>query len=126
MSAVKLIPVTWHGVADYVVGVLLLIAPFALGFTNNAAATWVSIVLGLGAIVASLLTNYPLGAVKLIPVTIHSFADYAVAVVLILASLLLYGGARRPTVAHLVVGVLVLVVSLLTAYQGAEPRRAMA
>src|SRR5258708_760881 len=120
MSLVKLIPITLHGVADYVVGVLLLVAPFVFGFSDNQAATWVSIVLGAGAIVASLFTNYPLGAIKLIPVTIHSLADYAVAVVLILAAAFAYGGAQTPTLVHLVIGILVLVVSLLTAYQRAQ------
>src|SRR5438132_482090 len=109
MSLVKLIPISLHGVADYAVGLLLLVAPFALGFTDNAPATWVSVVLGAGAIIASLFTNYPLGVVKLIPVTLHALADYAVAVVLIVAALALYGGAQTPVAVHLVVGVAVLV-----------------
>ena len=42
-----------HGVIDYVLGVLLILAPFALGFADNGPAQWVPITLGAAAILYS-------------------------------------------------------------------------
>ena len=66
-----------HGVLDYSVGLLLIIAPYALGFASGGPEQWIPIVLGLAAIVYSLLTQYELGAVKLIPMRLHLWLDIA-------------------------------------------------
>jgi len=56
-------------------GVLLIIAPWILGFGENGAETWVPVVLGAGVIAYSLMTDYELGVVKAIPMRVHLSRD---------------------------------------------------
>lgn len=60
---------------DYLMGVLLIIAPWILGFGENGAETWVPVVLGAGVIAYSLMTDYELGVVKAIPMRVHLSRD---------------------------------------------------
>lgn len=55
---VHLIPPVWHGYADLVATVALIIAPFVLGYSDHALPTWFSIVIGAGGLVATLLTRF--------------------------------------------------------------------
>ena len=60
-----------HGILDYLVGVILIAAPWILGFAYNGAETWVPVILGAGAIMYSLLTNYEMGVSKTISMRTH-------------------------------------------------------
>lgn len=40
-----------------IIGVLLVIAPFVLGFTANPPALWASVILGLAVLVVSIITG---------------------------------------------------------------------
>lgn len=62
-----------HGVLDYALGALFLLAPTLFGFTETAAT--VSYVIGALLLGASLLTKYPLGAIKLIPFPTHGVLE---------------------------------------------------
>jgi hypothetical protein len=123
MSLAKVVPVMVHGIIDYVVGVILLIAPFILGFSNETVPTVISMVIGALVIIVSLLTDYPLSAAKLIPVRIHSAADYLVGILLIILPLILYIGVTTALVLHLVLGIAAIVVSLITNYYGSVQQR---
>lgn len=72
-----------HAVIDYAYGALLLIAPYLLGFAHDATAEHVLMAFGIGAIVYSLLTNYELSAVKLIPMPAHLILDVVAGLALI-------------------------------------------
>ena len=63
----KIIPRNIHGILDYLVGVLLIAAPWVLGFADNGPASYVPVILGAGALVYSLLTNYEMGLMRIIP-----------------------------------------------------------
>lgn len=102
-----------HGVIDYVVGVILIAAPFLLGFADGTAAQWVPILLGVATIVQSLLTRYELGAVPLIPMPAHLGIDVGVGLILA-ASPWVFGFADRVYLPHLFFGVLSLVVVALS------------
>jgi hypothetical protein len=60
-----------HGVLDYVVGALLIVVPYILGFADGTAAQWVPQLLGLVAIGGALLTDYELGVMRVIPMPVH-------------------------------------------------------
>lgn len=94
-----------HGIIDYVVGILLILAPFLLGFANGGIAQWLPIVLGAGTIVYSLMTRYELGAVKVIPMPLHLGLDIA-AGALLAASPWLFSFANEVYWPHLIVGLL--------------------
>src|SRR3954470_12689855 len=73
--AMNLIPTRVHGFLDYIVGLLLIVAPWLFGFSHHGAASSVPIFLGAAAILYSLLTRYELGLIKVIPMPAHLALD---------------------------------------------------
>jgi hypothetical protein len=72
-----MIPTHVHGTIDYIVGTLLILAPFILGFADGTAAQWVPIILGASALFYSLVTDYELGVARVIPMPVHLGLDIA-------------------------------------------------
>ena len=105
-----------HGVIDYVVGILLIVAPYVLGFDDGSAAQWVPMILGASAIVYSLLTAYELSVARLIPMPVHLGLDMSSGV-LLAASPWLFGFADRIWWPHVMVGLMEIVVPLMTSRQ---------
>lgn len=59
LSVARVLPLRVHGLLDVLLGVLLIIAPFGLGFADDSTvAAVVDVVLGLGFIGAGLTTNW--------------------------------------------------------------------
>ncbi len=51
---------TWHSWVNLIVGILLIIAPFVLGFSSNSTATYTSVIGGIiVAVVSALSAVYP-------------------------------------------------------------------
>ena len=98
-----------HGAIDYIVGVVLILAPFLLGFADGTAAQYVPQSLGVILVLMSLLTAYELSLAKLIPYRVHLVADVIVGIVL-LASPWLFGFADRIWWPHVLVGLIDIVV----------------
>lgn len=117
-----MISVRTHAIIDYVVGVLLILAPFILGFANGGAAQWVPVLLGAGIIVYSLMTRYDLAVVKVIPFGVHLGLD-AVGGLFLLASPWLFGFADLIWWPHVVVGLAELGVVAMTDRSGARAER---
>ncbi|HLL54124.1 MAG TPA: hypothetical protein VK447_11280 [Myxococcaceae bacterium] len=82
-----------HGYLDYVVVAALLLAPSIFGFSGAPAI--LCYVLAVAQFGMSILTAYPLGAVKLIPFTLHGGVELATAV-LLLVSPWLFGFSDVP------------------------------
>lgn len=108
-----MISVRAHAIIDYVVGVLLILAPFILGFADGGAAMWVPILLGASTIVYSLLTRYQLAAAQLIPFKVHLGLD-AASGLLLLVSPWLFGFADLIWWPHVLVGLAELGVVAMT------------
>ena len=102
-----------HGMADYLVGIILIIAPYILGFADGTAAQWVPQFLGLVAIGGALLTDYELGAVRVIPMPVHLGIDIASGVLLALSPWL-FGFSERVLWPHLLLGIMEVGVALTT------------
>lgn len=109
----QLIPTRLHGVLDYLVGLLLIGAPWLFGFATGGAAQWVAVVLGLATIVYSLLTDYELGVTPMISMPAHLVLDFAGGV-LLLISPWLFGFADQIIWPHVTVGLLEIVVAACT------------
>ena len=120
MSLVKVVPAWMHGVGDYGAGLALIVVALAVGGTRRAVAT--GVVLGLGWLVVSLLTRYPLGAIKAIPFRVHSSGDYLASVLLIVAPFALdfYDLNKGLSAFYIVVGAVVILLSLVTDYDDPE------
>src|SRR5215469_1052665 len=121
----RVIPTIVHGIADYILGVVLLFLPNIFGFADlGGPAVWIPRILGIIDLVQSLATNYELGLVKILPMKLHLMNDYVVSA-FFAVSPWLFGFSRRPAnvwVPFLVLGVLVFIVSLMTETQ---PRRSL-
>jgi len=102
-----------HGVMDYIVGLLLLVVPYVLGFADGSAAQWVPMILGVAIIGMALMTDFELSLVKLIPMPVHLGVDIAGGL-LLLASPWLFGFADRIAWPHVIVGILEVGLALTT------------
>lgn len=109
----KIISSKVHGTLDYLVGFILIISPWLFGFASGGAQMSIPIILGLGAIIYSIVTNYELGFFKVIPFKVHLFID-ALSGILLASSPWLFGFADHVYIPHLVFGLLEIIVVLLT------------
>jgi hypothetical protein len=55
---IRILPPVVHGVADIAATIVLIIAPFVLGFTDQTVATVLYVVIGAGGLGATLLTRF--------------------------------------------------------------------
>ena len=116
----RFIPTRLHAPLDYIVGAVLVAAPWIFQFSGDAAATVVSIVLGLGLIAYSLFTNYELGVWRVAPMAVHNLID-VVAGALLAASPWIFGFADKGAnywLPFVVIGVAAIFLGLTTKQQG--------
>jgi hypothetical protein len=73
----RFIPTRMHAGMDYLVGVLLIAAPWIFQFSDeSSAATWISVVAGVALIGLSALTDYEGGVIAhAIPMRAHLATD---------------------------------------------------
>ena len=122
MSLVRLLPAWFHAIADYAVGVTLIVTAIAVGGAGKAVAP--GIVVGAVVLAVSMLTRYPLGVWKVLPFTIHSAGDYLAAALLVISPFALNfnHSATGLTAFYIAAGAAVLAVSLITNYQYSPKR----
>jgi hypothetical protein len=112
-------------VLDYIVGIVLILAPNIFQFSSYAAASWIARVIGVVLIVYSLFTNYEWGVVKVIQMPYHLVVDL-VASIFLAISPFLFGFYKEPAkvwLPHLVVGIAVILVVIVTQTQPGTARR---
>ncbi len=109
----RVIPTRIHGYLDYGMGLLLIVAPWLLGFADGGAETWIPVILGIGVIGYSLLTDYELGVARTIPMATHLMLDIAGGIVLA-ASPWIFGFADEVWAPHLILGLLEIGAGLMT------------
>jgi hypothetical protein len=124
MKAIRFIPTGVHAYFDYIGGIALLAAPFVFGFFSvGGAAVIVPMVLGVGLILYSLLTNYELGipGVKFIPMAYHLAFDFVASAFLTLSPFLFGFINKSPNawLPHIIAGIAVILLVLVsqTRYQ---------
>ena len=116
----RFIPTKLHAPLDYIVGVTLIAAPWIFQFSEHAAPTVISVVLGIGLIAYSLFTNYELGVWKVAPMAVHNLFDIA-AGALLAASPWIFGFADDGAgvwVLFVVVGAAAIFLGLTTRQEG--------
>ena len=126
MSLVKFLPAWFHAIADYAVGVLLIVVALVNDGSDGAKAT--GVVVGAVVLLVSMATRYPLGIVKVLPFTIHSAGDYLAAGLLIAAPFVLNFASAEGGISafYVVMGIALLAVSLVTNYRYSPQRQANA
>jgi general stress protein CsbA len=116
----RFIPTKFHAPLDYIVGAALIAAPWIFQFSEHTAATVVPIVLGIGLIAYSLLTDYELGVWKVAPMAVHNVID-VVAGGFLAASPWIFGFADESAnvwAPHVVVGLAAVFLGLTTVQRG--------
>jgi len=98
---------------DYLYGALLIGLPWLLGFSQYSGALWVMFMLGIVAIIYSILTRYELGYAGLLSMRTHLWLDILMGLFL-LASPWLLNFAQYVYVPHVVMGGISLVVAIFS------------
>ncbi len=109
----RFIPTKIHGMMDYLMGALLIVAPWLFGFARGGAETWLPVILGAGVVAYSLLTDYELGVVRKINMRTHLMLD-TLGGALLAVSPWLFGFAAFVWVPHLVLGLIEIGTALMT------------
>ena len=107
------IPTRVHGILDYATAIVLIAAPWLFQFDDHRTAMLVPVVLGLGIILYSLLTDYEFGIAHLISMPTHLMLDVLGALVLI-ASPWIFGFSDDIWWPHIAIGLFELVVVVLS------------
>ncbi|WP_218963887.1 SPW repeat domain-containing protein, partial [Nostoc linckia] len=112
-SMLPLIPTRIHGVIDYLWGVVAVASAYIFGFANQGAAHWLLMAAGVATLGISLLTNYEVALVRLLPMRLHLAVDVAMGLFLT-ASPWLFGLGDREAAAVLGLGFTSILAGLTT------------
>lgn len=102
-----------HAVMDYLVGVILIAAPWLLGFGDSEPAKWSAVGVSAVLLVLSLITDYEGGVIKAVPMGFHLGMD-VVAGLFLATSPWLLGYQNQVFLPHLIVGILEIGTGLFT------------
>jgi len=113
----KVISPRMHGYLDFVTVILFLLAPTLFGLSDLPAL----LAYGLAAVhlIVTLTSDFPFGVVKIIPFTVHGWIERIVGPTLIAVPFVL--GFTEDEVArnfYVAVGVVIILIGVLTDYQG--------
>jgi uncharacterized membrane protein YtjA (UPF0391 family) len=125
MQAVRFLPTKVHGVLDYLVAIALILAPNIFQFSGmGGPAAWIPRVLGVVLILYSVFTNYEWGVFKVFAMPYHLIIDFLAALFLAASPFVFgfYGHSPNVWLPHLVVGVAVILVVIVSQTQ---PGRAL-
>ncbi|MBY0475338.1 MAG: hypothetical protein K2Q13_09805 [Nitrosomonas sp.] len=113
----KVISPRMHGYLDFLTVFIFLLAPTLLGLSQLPAMLAYS--LAAVHLMVTLASDFPFGVVKLIPFTIHGWIERLVGPSLIALPFIL-GFADEETARnfYIAVGLIIIVVGMLTDYQG--------
>ncbi|MFD2144584.1 hypothetical protein [Mucilaginibacter antarcticus] len=103
-----------HGIIDYLVVLFLLASPMLFGMSHTIALFTYG--LGLVHLALTLLTDFSVGVVKLIPLPIHGFIELAVGIILIALAYTLFKDDELGKLFYTGFGTAVLAVFLITDY----------
>jgi hypothetical protein len=113
------VPLFVHGLVEYGVGGLCIVAPFLFSFDSDVAKV-VSILLGAAIIVHGFVTEAPTGVTRSLPIASHIVLDYVTALILLVSPFLFgFKDDASATVFFIVVGLGFLLLSLATRYKPA-------
>ena len=116
----KIISIKNHGFLDYLTVALFALIPSVFGFEGIPA--YLSYGLAAIHLIMTLLTNFPMGAAKVIPVKLHKIVETIVGPVLIVAPWLLgFSDNLTARYVFIAMGLIIIAVGLLTDYFSNQP-----
>lgn len=112
-----------HAIIDYAWAATMMAAPWIFGFKKNRKATINSVASGAAILGLSLVTRYPLGAIKLVSFPTHGVIEAIAGAATAIAPWTLgFSKNQCATMTHLASGISTLAVVAVTDYQAAEGR----
>lgn len=109
----RFIPTRFHGILDYIVGLVLIMAPWLFNFSDNNYATWIIVIAGIVVLAQTIFTDFEVGLVRKIPMQTHLMMDFGIGVILALSPWM-FGFADQVYIPHLVAGIFSILASLTT------------
>lgn len=105
-----------HAFIDLLVVVFLFASPTLFGFTGTLAMF--TYVLGIVHLLLTVLTDYSMGVVKVIPLAVHGVIEFVVGVVLIALAYTFFNDDAAGKLYYVIFGTIVLLTWLVTDYKG--------
>jgi len=104
-----------HGILDYLMGAVLIASPWIFGFKrdNAGAEAWVPILLGIGMILYSVMTDYEYGLTDNISMRSHIVLDI-IGGLFLAASPWIFGFSEMVYLPHVILGALEVGAALMT------------
>jgi hypothetical protein len=102
-----------HGYLDYIMGLVVAVSPWIFGFARGGAETIIPVVLGVGVIIYSLMTDYELGVTRTISMRTHLTLDLISGFIMAISPWL-FGFADYIWQPHLIFGILEMGASLMS------------
>lgn len=102
-----------HACIDYSVGIILIAAAYLLNFQAEKLPNTVLYAVGIGSLLYSVLTNYELGLLKIIPINIHFMLD-TISGMFLATSPWLLGFSELVFLPHLLLGIITIGAAIIT------------
>ncbi|WP_187264264.1 SPW repeat protein [Pontibacter beigongshangensis] len=109
----RFIPTRFHGILDYIVGLLLIASPWLFNFAAGGAETWVPVIIGIVVLLQTIMTDFEVGVIRKIPMQTHLMMDFGIGVILAISPWL-FGFADVVYTPHLIFGIFSILASLTT------------
>jgi chromate transport protein ChrA len=103
------------------VALLLIVAPWLIGFSDVNDAKWTSIIVGVAILAVGMTTRWRYAIVRLIPLRVHFMLDLMIGAVLIVAPFVLgFDNSDNATFFMIILGVLEIGAALATRWDPVE------
>ncbi|PRY12674.1 SPW repeat-containing protein [Pontibacter ummariensis] len=109
----RFIPTRFHGILDYIVGLVFIIAPWIFGFSDVSYATWTMVAAGVIVLLQAVMTDFEVGMVHKIPMQTHLLLDFGLGVILAVSPWM-FNFAEWVMLPHLIGGVYLVLGALTT------------
>lgn len=109
----RVIPTWVHGIADYMIGFFLLVAPDLLNLFHSEQVQWVPRHFGTAILFLAFASRTEVGLFKLISVKAHLILDYLIGIALALSPFVL-GFYKVVWAPHVICGFLIFGMALFT------------
>lgn len=109
----RFIPTRFHGILDYVAGLLFIAAPWLFDFSFMGAATWIMVAAGILILLQTIFTDFEVGLIHKISMQAHLLAEFGLGL-LLASSPWLFNFADLVFMPHLVGGIFSVLASVTT------------
>ncbi|MFD2513388.1 SPW repeat protein [Pontibacter locisalis] len=109
----RFIPTRFHGILDYIVGLVLIISPWLFDFSDVSYATWTIVAAGILILLQTIFTDFEVGVIHKIPMQTHLMVDFGLGVILALSPWM-FNFDERVFIPHLIAGIFAILASLTT------------